>query len=222
MVRGNPISASSGERKSGAWTWRAHLWLPQTDAWGVDHPPSVRRHDHPDKADRWRWWLDVAALTQLRTQLRLARPLVADRPLAWERRYDDPGRLTPERVRRVVLALLGSWARSPSRRKTLRRLTGTAQRTPLWAGQELPGDQQERLRREDRECKSIAMYIKRIAILSVVTMHAKSLVLVFLVVALALILGIVIAAFLASPYMRCQEAKRNPRAVRAPVDALRR
>jgi hypothetical protein len=48
----------------------------------------------PEQADRWTW-LVVAAYTQLR----LARGLVADDRLPWERPC-DPARLTPSRVRR--------------------------------------------------------------------------------------------------------------------------
>ena len=48
----------------------------------------------PEQADRWTW-LIVAAYTQLR----LARGLVADDRLPWERPC-DPARLTPSRVRR--------------------------------------------------------------------------------------------------------------------------
>ncbi|MFF4934885.1 NF041680 family putative transposase [Streptomyces griseofuscus] len=48
----------------------------------------------PAAADRWTW-LIIAA----HTQLRLARPLVADLRRPWEKRA-DPGRLTPARVRR--------------------------------------------------------------------------------------------------------------------------
>ena len=59
--------------------------------------PRVR---HPQQADRWTW-LVVAAYAQLR----LARALVADRRLPWERRL-DPLTLTPSRVRRTVSALL--------------------------------------------------------------------------------------------------------------------
>ena len=69
-------------------------FLKQTLGWTT---PRVR---HPEQADRWTWSV-LAAFTQLR----LARPCVEDRRLPWERRY-DPGRLTPVRVRRVVLALL--------------------------------------------------------------------------------------------------------------------
>jgi hypothetical protein len=59
--------------------------------------PRVR---HPEQADRWTW-LVVAAYTQLR----LARPWVADYRLPWERPL-DPGHLTPSRVRRALSALL--------------------------------------------------------------------------------------------------------------------
>jgi hypothetical protein len=69
-------------------------FLKQTLGWTT---PRVR---HPEQADRWSW-LVLAAFTQLR----LARPCVADRRLPWERHY-APERLTPGRVRRVVSALL--------------------------------------------------------------------------------------------------------------------
>jgi hypothetical protein len=59
--------------------------------------PRVR---HPEQADRWTW-LVVAAYTQLR----LARPWIADRRLPWERPL-APGTLTPCRVRRALSALL--------------------------------------------------------------------------------------------------------------------
>jgi hypothetical protein len=59
--------------------------------------PRVR---HPEQADRWTW-LVMAAYTQLR----LARPWVADRRLPWERAL-DPDKLTPSRVRRALSALL--------------------------------------------------------------------------------------------------------------------
>ena len=85
-----------------------------------------------EAADRWTW-LVLAAFTQLR----LARPCVEDRRLPWERRY-DPGRLTPVRVRRVVLALLPELrtpakppkpcGRSPGRPKG--SLSGRAERYP--------------------------------------------------------------------------------------------
>ena len=69
--------------------------------------PRVR---HPEQADRWTW-LVVAAYTQLR----LARPWIADRRLPWERPL-EPGKLTPSRGRRALSALLpmvGTPARAP-------------------------------------------------------------------------------------------------------------
>jgi hypothetical protein len=84
--------------------WRAYVrrfdlehtlrFLKQTLGWTS---PRVR---HPEQADRWTW-LIVAAYSQLR----LARPLVADRRLPWERPL-PPTRLTPDRVRRTVSAVL--------------------------------------------------------------------------------------------------------------------
>ncbi len=69
--------------------------------------PRVR---HPEQADRWTWLVLVAD-----TQLRLARPWVADRRLPWERPL-DPAKLTPSRVRRALSALLpvvGTPAKAP-------------------------------------------------------------------------------------------------------------
>jgi hypothetical protein len=62
--------------------------LKQTLGWTR---PKLRT---PAAADRWTW-LIIAA----HTQLRLARPLVADLRRPWERPA-RPGRLTPARVRR--------------------------------------------------------------------------------------------------------------------------
>jgi hypothetical protein len=69
--------------------------------------PRVR---HPEQADRWTW-LVVAAYTQLR----LARPWIADRRLPWERPL-ALGTSTPARVRRALSALLpmvGTPAKAP-------------------------------------------------------------------------------------------------------------
>lgn len=92
--------------------------------------PRVR---HPEQADLWTW-LVVAAYTQLR----LARKVVADRRLPWERPLPD-GRLTPCRVLRAFSSLLpglGTPAeppkprgRSPDRPKG--RLSGQAKRYPV-------------------------------------------------------------------------------------------
>jgi hypothetical protein len=88
----------------------------------------------PAQADRWTWIVVVVY-----TQLRLARAVVADQRLPWERVY-PPGRLTPYRVRRAVFALLyqlGSPAsgpkpcgRSPGRPKGRHSLP--APRCPAW------------------------------------------------------------------------------------------
>src|SRR5215216_832637 len=76
----------------------------------------VRRFDlehtirFPEQADRWTW-LVLAAYTQLR----LARDVVADRRLPWERPRPQP-RLSPYRVRRGfprLLCALGSPASAP-------------------------------------------------------------------------------------------------------------
>ena len=87
---------------------------------------------HPAQAERWTW-LVVAGYTQLR----LARQLVADQRLAWERPR-PPGQLSPYRVRRAfprLLCPLGSPAgapkpsgRSPGRPKG--RRSGAAPRHP--------------------------------------------------------------------------------------------
>jgi hypothetical protein len=87
---------------------------------------------HPAQADRWTW-LVVAGYTQLR----LARQLVADQRLAWERPR-PPGQLSPYRVRRGfsrLLCVVGSSAsapkpagRSPGRPKG--RRSGPAPRHP--------------------------------------------------------------------------------------------
>jgi hypothetical protein len=78
--------------------WRAYLrrfdlehtfrFAKNTLGWTV---PRMRT---PEQGDRWTW-LILCSLTQLR----LARELVVDRRLPWERRL-DPTRLTPARVRR--------------------------------------------------------------------------------------------------------------------------
>jgi hypothetical protein len=79
-------------------SWRAYLrrfdiehtfrFAKNTLGWTT---PSMRT---PEQADRWTW-IVIAAYTQLR----LARGLVEDHRLPWER-HAKPGRLTPARVRR--------------------------------------------------------------------------------------------------------------------------
>ncbi len=73
---------------------------------------TIRPRD-PAAADRWSWLLALALW-----QLWLARPLVADQRLPWERPL-PPERLTPGRVRRAValeLSRLGTPARPVRRR----------------------------------------------------------------------------------------------------------
>jgi hypothetical protein len=120
--------------------WRAYVrrfdlehairFLKQTLGWTA---PRVR---HPEQADLWSW-LVLAAYAQLR----LARPCVADRCLPWERPQRQRG-LTPCRTLRgfaALLAVVGTPAGAP---KTLRTLTGSAQRAALRAGEALPGHQE--------------------------------------------------------------------------------
>ena len=131
------------------WLWRGGagaldldlLWRAYVRRFDLEHTlrfakqglgwatPRVRR---PEQADRWTW-LVVAA----HTQLRLARPLAADRRLPWERPL-APTQLTPSRVRRAVSALLPAvgtpagapkpCGRSPGRPKGSR--SGRAARHP--------------------------------------------------------------------------------------------
>jgi len=116
--------------------WRAYLrrydieqmfrFLKQTLNWTT---PQIRT---PAQADRWTWLL-VAAYTQLR----LARALVADLRLPWQRPQPPP-RLTPARVQRgfvTLLLALGTPAdapkpcgRSPGRPQG--HLSGRASRYP--------------------------------------------------------------------------------------------
>jgi hypothetical protein len=116
--------------------WRAYVrrfdlehtfrFLKQTLGWTA---PRVR---YPEQADRWTWLVTLAY-----TQLRLARPAVADRRLPWERPLPR-GKLTPCRVRRAFSQLrpaLGTPAsppkpcgRSPGRPKG--RRSGAAPRYP--------------------------------------------------------------------------------------------
>lgn len=97
--------------------WRAYLrrfdiehtfrFVKNTLGWTT---PSVCT---PEQADRWTW-LVVGAYTQLR----LARPIVEDLRLPWERQR-KPGRLTPARVRRGFRRLvptLGTPASPPKSR----------------------------------------------------------------------------------------------------------
>jgi hypothetical protein len=116
--------------------WRAYVrrfdlehtvrFAKQTLGWTTPRPR------HPEQAERWTW-LVVAAYTQLR----LARQVVADQRLPWERPRPQ-ARLSPVRVRRgfrQLLVRLGSPAsapkpcgRSPGRPRG--RRSGPAQRCP--------------------------------------------------------------------------------------------
>jgi Transposase DDE domain len=116
--------------------WRAYVrrfdvehtfrFLKQTLNWTL---PRLR---YPEQADRWTWLVLLAY-----TQLRLARPLVSDQPLPWQR-PQPAGKLTPERVQRAFLTLLirlpirasppKPCGRSPDRPKGKR--SGRARRYP--------------------------------------------------------------------------------------------
>ena len=97
--------------------WRAYLrrfdiehtfrFIKNTMGWTT---PSLCT---PDQADRWTW-LIVGALTQLR----LARGLVDDLRLPWERR-SDPKKLTLVRVRRGFDDFVPRSARQPVHRNRL-------------------------------------------------------------------------------------------------------
>jgi hypothetical protein len=93
--------------------------------------PRVR---HPEQADRWTW-LVLAAYVQLL----LAKGIVADRRLPWERPL-PPQKLTPTRVLRnfaTLLPLTGTPARAPKPRgrspgRPKGSLTGPAKRYPAF------------------------------------------------------------------------------------------
>lgn len=101
-------------------------FLKQAVSWTT---PRVR---HPEQADRWTW-LVLAAYAQLR----LARGIVADRRLPWERPLPTR-KLTPRRVLRnfvSLLPLLGTPARAPKPRgrspgRPKGSLSGLAKRYP--------------------------------------------------------------------------------------------
>lgn len=93
------------------------LWRWYTCRFVIEHGFRLLKHDlgwttvrpaHPHAADRWTWLLALGLWT-----LWLARPLVADCRLPWERPL-PPARLTPARVRRACSLLflrLGTPAR---------------------------------------------------------------------------------------------------------------
>jgi DDE superfamily endonuclease len=97
----------------------AEVWLAYVARYSIEHSfrffkqtlkwttPKLRR---PEAADRWTWLLLLAFV-----QLRLARDLVADVRLPWQRPL-PPERRTPARVRRgfsSLLTTLGSPANAP-------------------------------------------------------------------------------------------------------------
>jgi len=98
------------------------LWQWYLRRFAVEHGFRFAKHDlgwttvrpaDPEMADRWTWLLALACW-----ELWLARPLVADQRLPWDRPL-PADRLTPGRVRRAVpalLARLGSPARPPQPR----------------------------------------------------------------------------------------------------------
>lgn len=117
------------------------LWRAYTKRFSIEHmirlwkgslgwtTPRVR---HPEQADRWTW-LVLAAYTQLR----LARYVVADQKLPWEKPLAAE-KLTPYRVLRgfsAVLPVLGTPASAPKPRgqppgRPKGRLSGRAGRHP--------------------------------------------------------------------------------------------
>jgi len=127
---------SGAERPDVSRVWRADVgrfkleqtfrFLKQFLNWTL---PRVR---YPEQADRWTWLVVLAY-----TQLRLARPVVADHRLPWENPLAQ-GKLTPNRVRRAFPSLLVQLpvlanlpkpcGRSPGRPKG--RLSGHAPRSP--------------------------------------------------------------------------------------------
>jgi hypothetical protein len=91
--------------------------------------PRVR---HPEQADRWSWLVLAVYI-----QLLLARGIVADRRLPWEKKL-PPRSLTPNRLLRnfaTLLPLLGTPARAPKPRgrspgRPKGSLSGPARRYP--------------------------------------------------------------------------------------------
>jgi hypothetical protein len=84
-------------------------FLKQTLGWTVRHP---------EQADRWTWLVLLAY-----AQLRLARAIVADRRLPWER-PQRPRRLTPTRVLRSSRHSWRAWAHKRSLRNRAAGLPG--------------------------------------------------------------------------------------------------
>ena len=89
----------------------------------------------PEQADRWSW-LVLAAYTQLR----LARRLVDDLRLPWERPC-DPNKLTPARVRRGFRRLRATPRHTRPPTEILDPWPGPTQRNPKTTQKTLSGDQ---------------------------------------------------------------------------------
>ena len=122
-----PKPSGDGRVKKTLWLWWSgagapdleRCWRAYLHRFDVEHTirllkgtlgwttPRVRQ---PEQADRWSYLVVMAF-----NELRLARGLVADHRLPWERPR-DPARLTPTRVRRGfrhLLAVIGTPARPP-------------------------------------------------------------------------------------------------------------
>jgi hypothetical protein len=95
------------------------VWRAYVRRFDLEHPFRFRKQTlnwtlprvrHPEQADRWTWLVVLAY-----TQLRLARPLVDDQRLPWQRPQVS-GKLTPARVQRafsLLLSRLPILARAP-------------------------------------------------------------------------------------------------------------
>ena len=99
----------------------------------------------PAAADRWTWLLLLAYV-----QLRLARDMVADVRLPWQRPL-PPERRTPARVRRGFSHAPRTAGQSRQRTKTLRTLAGTTQRQALTACSALSSGQIDALSRPSHQ-----------------------------------------------------------------------
>ena len=102
-------------------------FFKQTLNWTL---PPVR---HPEQADRWTWLVVLAY-----TQLRLARPLVVDQRVPWQR-PQPAGKLTPARVQRGVSRLLPRLPVLACPPKPCGRSPGTSQRQALRSRHPLSG-----------------------------------------------------------------------------------
>ena len=138
-----------GEPDLNLLVWRAYCrrfdvehfvkYLKETLGWTT---PRVR---HPEQADRWTW-LVLAAYAQLL----LARRIVSDHRLPWERPLPTL-KLTPTRISRnsvSLLPVLGAPARAPKPRG---RSPGRPKSSLSGPGQASPGREEGRLNRSKRD-----------------------------------------------------------------------